>query len=78
MAEAPLHAGDPVVVGDRVIRPLARRSLASRETDDGFAVTARLVPVGVVVETPGEVRALDLDGEPIPFELSDPDGEARA
>lgn len=78
MAEAPLHAGDPVVVGDRVIRPLARRSLASRETPDGFTVTVRLVPVGVVVETPGEVRALDLDGDPLPFDIAEPDGEPPA
>lgn len=68
IADEDLLVGEPVVVGRRVIRPLATRSITSHREDRGLAALARLEPVGVLVEGPEGVHTLGLDGEELPDE----------
>lgn len=67
MGEDEVEVGSPLVVGDVVLRPIARRRVKEIAGEDGRATLARLRPLGVIVEDGEESRALDLDGE----ELSD-------
>lgn len=65
-----VEVGEPLVVGNRVIRPLARRAVWPHEAERAAGVVGVLEPVGVLVEGPEGVRALDLDGDEIEFEVT--------
>lgn len=71
MDEDTVEIGDPRVVGDVVIRPIARRRIRSYGEGPAGAVLARLTPVGIVVERDGSSRALTLDGEALPDDVLD-------
>lgn len=67
--EDELQLGPPLVVEDVVIRPIARRRIASLSGEAGRASLARLRPLGVLVEDGGEPRALDLEGNELPEDV---------
>lgn len=68
MDEREIEIGAPVVVGDVVLRPIARRRVANLGDERGQATLARIRPVGVIVED-GDSRALGLDGDPLADEV---------
>lgn len=63
MPKEGLEVGNPLVVEDVVVRPIARRRIATLGGDGAEGLVASLVPVGVIVEEDGTSRALDLDGD---------------
>lgn len=69
MDEASLEIGSPVVVEDVVLRPIARRRIATVEGEQAHGIVARLKPVGVLLEDGDSSRALDLDGEELADEV---------
>lgn len=60
-----LEVGDPVVVGRRVLRPIARRLIAGHASEGTAAAVGHVQPVGLIVESPDGIEAIDLDGEEI-------------
>lgn len=71
MLEETLELGGPVVVGDVVLRPIARRRVATLAGEDAEGLLARLIPVGLVVEERGTSRAVDLDGDELADDVLD-------
>lgn len=65
--------GTPVEVGEVTLTPLVEVTRWRHKDPGGVACGGRLVPLGVLVEGPDGVEALDLDGQPLP--LSAPRGE---
>lgn len=63
MDEEALEIGEPVVVGDVVIRPIAYRRLAGGTDGTATGAIGLLRPMGVIVEGPDGVETLDLSGE---------------
>lgn len=60
-----VEVGDPVVVGRRVLRPIARRHVAGHAGEGTAAAFGHVRPVGLIVESPDGIEAIDLEGEEI-------------
>lgn len=69
MDEDVLEVGSPLVLGGLVLRPIARRRIATVAGEHARGILARLEPVGVVVEDGERSRTLDLDGEELPEDV---------
>lgn len=84
MGDQGLEMGEPVVVGNVVIRPIARRRVLEANEGEVSGVVARLRPLGVVVEGPDGFQTLDLDGEKLADDVIDelphhrPDGSTSS
>lgn len=58
-----------LTVGEVHVTPLVEvKGTLQRHRDERVSGSGSLTPVGILVETPEEAKALDLDGEPLPFE----------
>lgn len=71
MDEIAVEIGEPLVVGDVVMRPIAERRVMEAVGEQTKGVLARLQPLGVIVEDGGSSRALDLDGDDLGEDVLD-------
>lgn len=78
--ETSVEVGEPLVVANVVIRPIAERRILADIDHEGAPclLVARLRPVGLLVEDGEDSRALDLDGQRLADDVLDelvvPDG----
>lgn len=63
MTDGEIELGRPRVVGDVVLRPIARRHLVRLEEGPAGGCLASLEPLGLIVEADGDSQAVDLDGD---------------
>jgi uncharacterized spore protein YtfJ len=63
-----LSAGQPITVGELTILPIIRVYIGCQNTDFLIVGSASKRPVAIVVISPQEKHALNLDGEEVPLE----------
>jgi hypothetical protein len=61
-----IRVGQRITVGKITLLPIIRTSVTCRNVSSGIVCTASKNPVGIVVVSPEEKRAISINGEEVP------------
>jgi hypothetical protein len=61
-----IRVGQRITVGKITLLPIIRTSVTCRNVSSGIVCTAWKNPVGIVVVSPEEKRAISINGEEVP------------